>query len=446
MSTSPANPPKINPLLSTYRGMRYPTTPLPSFKIFREKAGDTYQLFTGTKIWSVVSERADIIDHILRVNNKNYNKSPIVSELLAKYIGQGLLTIDGEFWRKQRKLIQPGFSRERLSILVNTIDEEVKSWVNALARNRSIDIYSTTLPLAMQIMAKVLFTDKISAEQLHTIAYSVELGQEQFAKDLRQPLLSFWRKLTNSRAAAHAETKKAVDILLTQVQKHRAEPGKYADLLQMLIDARYADDSKMSDAQLIDEVLVLILAGHETTAITLACTLHLLAQHPEWQTKVRDEWQNTIGESPIDAGMLRQLPVLTAVINEGLRLYPPAYLVSRIAIGEDEIAGVKIRAGQMIILNVYGAHRNAINFENPSTFDPSRYLERRTTTNFAFGSGSRMCVGYHLAMMELQIAIGRLVAGSTSVKTQQASLDFTASATLRPIGGVSLRLETAKND
>lgn len=428
-------------MLSTYRGMRYPTTPLPSFKIFREKCGDTYQLFTGPKGWSLVSERADIIDHILRINNKNYNKSPIVSELLARYIGQGLLTIDGEFWRKQRKLIQPGFSRERLANLVNSIDEEAKNWVNALPRNEAVNIYDTTLPLAMQIMAKVLFTDKISAEQLHTIAYSVELGQLQFAKDLRQPLLSFWRKLTNTRAAAHAETKKAVDILLTQIQHHRDHPKKYTDLLQMLIDARYADGSKMPDAQLIDEVLVLILAGHETTAITLACTLHLLAQHPEWQTKVREEWQQVIGDGPIEAGSLRQLPVLTAVINEGLRLYPPAYLVSRIAIGDDEVGGVKIRAGQMIILNIYGAHRNEINFDTPATFDPSRYLDRRTTTNFAFGAGSRMCVGYHLAMMELQITIGRLLAATTSVKTQQTSLEFSASATLRPIGGVWMRLQ-----
>ncbi len=431
-----SQPAKINPFWSSYRGLRYPTSPLPSFKKFREKCGDTYQLFAGPKGWAVVTERADIVDHVLRINNKNYNKSPIVSEILAKYIGNGLLTIDGEFWRKQRKLIQPGFSRERLSNLINTIDEEAKSWVNALPQNESFDIYDTTVEVAMQIMAKVLFTDKISAEQLHTIAHSVELGQLQFAKEVRQPILAFWRKLTNSAAAAHEETRKAVDILLAQIQSHRAQPEKYADLLQMLIDARYEDGTEMPDAQLIDEILVLILAGHETTAITLACTLHLLAQHPDWQSKVREEWQRVVGDAPLDGHMLRQLPILTAVINEGLRLYPPAYLISRIAIGDDEIAGTKIHAGQMIILNIYGTHRNAINFDEPTTFDPSRYLERRTTTNFAFGAGSRMCIGYHLAMMELQIAIGRFIASSTFVKTQQTQLNFSASATLRPNEGV----------
>jgi len=437
----PEQPPKINAAWSSYRGLRYPTSPLPSLELFKAKCGDTYQVFTGGRGWAVVSERAAVIDHVLRVNNKNYRKSPIVSEVLAKYIGKGLLTIDGAFWRKQRKLIQPGFNRERLANLVRTIDGEAKEWTKNLAVGAPMDVYATTLPLAMQIMAKVLFTDKVSADELHTIAQSVELGQIEFAKEIRQPVLKFWRKLTNSTARSKAEAKKAVDILLLQIEQHRAEQGTYQDLLQMLIDARYEDGTPMSDPQLIDEVLVLILAGHETTAITLACTIHLLAQHPEWQSKIQTEWNEVIGEGEVTARQLQQLPILTGVIKEGLRLYPPAYLISRLAINDDEVAGVQIKAGQIVINNIFGAHRNPSNFKDAATFDPTRYIDKRTTTNFAFGGGPRMCVGYHLAMMELQIALGRLVGNGTFVKTQQSALDFSASATLRPRDGVWVSFE-----
>ncbi|MFK8054815.1 MAG: cytochrome P450 [Saprospiraceae bacterium] len=440
-SSTALHPPKINPAWSTYRGMRYPTSPIPSLNLFREKCGNTYQILVGSRGWAVVSEDATIIDHVLRINNKNYLKSPIVSEILAKYIGHGLLTIDGPFWRKQRKLIQPGFSRERLANLVNTIDEEASAWASGLIRGTAVNLYGTTLPLAMQVMARVLFTDKISDAELHTVARSVELGQIEFAKEIRQPILKFWRKLTSSKAKADVEAKKAVDILLQQINTHRANPGTYQDLLQMLIDARYEDGTSMSDAQLVDEVLVLILAGHETTAVSLACTIHLLAEHPTWQAKVQEEWEEVIGNTGAEARKLQQLPILTAVIKEGMRLYPPAYLVSRMAIGDDEVEGVKIKAGQIVINNVYGAHRNSINFDNERTFDPTRYLERRTTTNFGFGGGPRMCVGYHLAMMELQIAIGRTLGKGTFVKTQQTEIDFSASATLRPRNGVWVTLE-----
>jgi len=421
--------------------MRYPTSPIPSLEMFRKTSGNSYQLFTGTHGWAIVTEKATVIDHVLRVNNKNYLKSPVVTEVLSKYIGKGLLTTDGPFWRKQRRLIQPGFNRERLANLVNTIDEEASAWVKDFKTGTETDLYKSTLPLAMQIMARVLFTDKVSDAQLTTVAHAVKIGQVAFAKEIRQPLLGFWRKLINSTAKVNQEAKKAVKILQHQVEVHRANPEVYQDLLQMLIEAKYEDGTSMTDAQLVDEILVLILAGHETTAVSLACTIHLLAQHPEWQAKVQVEWKEVVGIAKADAEMLQELPILTAVIKEGMRLYPPAYLISRKAIEEDEVDGVKIKAGQLVLSNVYGAHRNSINFEDESTFDPTRYLDRRTTTNFAFGGGPRMCVGYHLAMMEMHITIGRLLGNGTFVKTQQAELDFSAAVTLRPRTGVWVTLE-----
>ena len=436
--------PRIPPLLSTYRGLRYPTSPLGSLEVFGRRAGETYEVYTGpSRGWALMTTDADLIDHVLRANHRNYGKSPIVTELLASYIGTGLLTSEGDYWRRQRRLIQPGFSRERLAALVALIDAEAVAWVDGLtdrSGTRPTDLYATTLPLALQIMAQVLFSGSVTPAELHAIARAVELGQEDFARELRQPLLRPWRRLTNSRAEADRQLAAALDVLLRHIEAHRAAPGgTYVDLMQMLLDARYDDGAAMSDRQLIDETLVLILAGHETTAISLACTLHLLAAHPDWQRRVRAEWRAAFPDGTPAAAGLRQLPVLTAVLREGLRLYPPAYLVSRRATADDRFGDTEVRAGQIVVSNVYGAHRNPRFFRDPLAFRPERYLDRETNANFAFGGGPRLCVGYHLAMMELQIAVGRLLDAARlapSTTEGRDRLRFAGSATLRPLGGV----------
>ena len=434
--------PRIPPYLSTYRGLRYPSSPLGSFDIFRERAGDTYEVFAGSRGWSLITERPDLIDGVLRVNHRNFGKSTIVTKHLASYIGKGLLTSDGDYWRKQRRLIQPGFSRDRLAQLVATIDAEATAWIDALPRSVAVDLYPTTLPLALQIMSRALFSGSVSPAELHTIAHAVELGQHDFAREMRQPLLKPWRRLTNSRAAADAEIRRSIDILMRHINDHRQAPEPYQDLMQMLLDARYEDGAGMSDAQLVDETLVLILAGHETTAISLACTIWLLARHPEWIARIREEWSGLVGkDTRLSAKHLMSMPILTAAIKEGLRLYPPAYLVSRVAKEAQVVEGVPIRAGQTVISNIYGAHRNPVEFKKPLAFRPERYLDRETSVNFAFGGGPRLCVGYHFAMMELQIAIGRLVTMRELRPSQQEQLEFTASATLRPEGGVYVELD-----
>ncbi len=428
--------PRVNPLLSTYRGLRYPTSPLGSFDLFRARHGDTYELFTGGRHWTLVTERADFIDHILRTNQRNYAKSEIVTELLASYIGKGLLTVDGDYWRGQRRLISPGFHRERLAGLVATVDAEVSAWVAEVPAGGAWEVYGTTLPLALQIMARVLFSGRITPAELHTVAHSVELGQDDFARELRQPLLKPWRRLTNSRRGADAENARTIEILGRQIREHRERPGDFDDLLSMLLASHYDDGSQMSDAQLVDETLVLILAGHETTAISLACTAWLLSRHGGWQSRVREEWRAVVGSGGLSAKHLTELPVLTAVVREALRLYPPAYLLSRRAIADDTFDGIEVKAGQTIMASIVGAHHNERNFIRPEEFRPERYLERETTTNFAFGGGPRLCVGVHLAMMELQIATGRLVDRYRLTSFGPESLTMEASATMRPAGGV----------
>ncbi len=433
--------PRVNPLLSTYRGLRYPTSPLGSFDLFRERHGDTYELFTGKSQWTLVTERADLIDHILRTNQRNYAKSEIVTELLASYIGKGLLTVDGEYWRGQRRLISPGFHREKLANLVATVDAEVSAWIDEVPAGSAWEVYGTTLPLALQIMARVLFSGRVTPAELHTVAHSVELGQDDFAKELRQPLLKPWRRLTNSRKGADAENARTIEILLRQIREHRERPGDFDDLLSMLLDSHYDDGSAMSDAQLVDETLVLILAGHETTAISLACTAWLLSRHPDWQARVREEWRTVVGDGSLSAKHLPQLPILTAVVREALRLYPPAYLLSRRAIADDEFDGVHIAAGQTIMASIVGAHRLERNFKDADAFRPERYLERETSVNFAFGGGPRLCVGVHLAMMELQIATGRLVDRYRLTSYGPETLQMEASATMRPASGVWVGLQ-----
>ena len=255
---------------------------------FTEK-GDVFRLKVGFNTSVFFSRDAAFAEYVLQKNQKNYIKSKIQTEDLAKYVGKGLLTSEGEHWKKQRKLIQPAFHKKQLENLLESIKGAILSEYKRIETDTVIDVFPILNDLAFQTVVKSLFSSAANQDDINRLQFITEAAQKMMVKELRQPYLGWWFK-ASGKIEKHLDlTREARDILKRIVNERRASNTKENDLLDMLLDARYDDGSAMDEEQLIDEILILFTAGHETTSNALTFTCQLLALHPEWQEKIYKE-------------------------------------------------------------------------------------------------------------------------------------------------------------
>lgn len=359
----------------------------------------TYSVYLGRKRFIVTQDPA-FIEHVLKKNHRNYFKSELQTDALGRFLGSGLLTSNGDFWLRQRRLIQPGFHLEKIHGLYEIMRRTVTAFLSEL-RPGEVDVYPLMNRLAFDIVMNTLFNEAIREKLQDELGRFIADTQDFVMRDLRQPHLSWWFRLSGELDENHRKAGRARAIIASIIEQRRPSVGKHGDLLDMLLQARYEDTGEpMKEAQLIDEILVLIIAGHETTANALSWILFLLASNPN-ETRTLRERTNSLGlmEATTDA-------YLKAVINEGLRLYPPAYISDRLALKDDTYNGYTFPAKTIIILFFYGLHRDARHWANPEKFEPSRFLENpsreRENVFVPFGSGPRLCIGSILPWQKWQ--------------------------------------------
>ncbi len=263
--------------------------PLPFHHENFEKLGDTFRLKIGLGSSVVFSRDAGFAQYVLQKNQKNYTKSPIQTEEVAKYLGKGLLTSEGEHWRRQRKLIQPAFHKKQLIQLLDSMDAAIKAELNKIETDSQIDIFPTFNDLAFQTVVKSLFSSAVGQKEIDRLQYITEAAQQMLVRELRQPYLGWWFSLTGIVKKHTDLTDEARAILQDLVEKRKQSGIRENDLLDMLLDARYDDGTAMDNKQLIDEILILFTAGHETTSNALTFIAQLLARHPDAQDKVAEE-------------------------------------------------------------------------------------------------------------------------------------------------------------
>lgn len=413
--------------------------PLPFHHENFQKYGDVFKVKIGLGKSIIFTRDGGFAKHMLQKQHKKYAKSDLQTKDLAKYIGEGLLTSNGEKWLRQRRLIQPAFHKKKLESLIDIIKEVIQEESDKITSNKGIDIFPLMSDLAFNVVAKSLFSYTDTGNTISRLQYITETAQKSLIKEIRQPYKRWWFYLSGKIKNTNKLTKEARDILNTIIEERKKSVKEYHDLLDMLLAARYEDGSMMDNEQLIDEILILFVAGHETTSNALTFTLMLLAMHPEIQERVYAEVSdNKETVSPINE--IAEYTYTKQCIEEAMRLYPPVYFSDRVAIEEDEYNNLKLKKGNTILISFFEIHRHKDFWRSPDQFNPDRFgvdVDKKEYSDhyFPFGAGPRMCIGNNFAMYEMILAISNIIK-KYKIGTSLKAIEIQPLITLKPKNAV----------
>lgn len=386
----------------------------------------------------VVSD-PDMVKHIMQDNNKNYFKSSGYNALKL-LLGNGLLTSEGDFWRKQRRLMQPAFHRERLSSFVelyaSATEELISEW-SKLENGTEINVSKSFMQLTLSIIAKAMFSIDVG-DAYKVVDSQFDIANESLIKRVTDPIpLPLWfplPKVQRERKSYDAIKQVVIDI----IEKRRKSKEHYDDLLAMLMEVEDADTGeKMSNEQIQDEVITIFLAGHETTAVALTWLMHCLDENPEVAEKLREEERSVLNGQNPTVENLRSLEYTRMVIDEALRLYPPVWVIGRQSTGADKIGEFDLPANTNCLIPVYYIHRDPRHWDEPLKFKPERFTKenakgRHKFVYFPFGGGPRLCIGNNFALMEMQVIVPMIVRAFELKKKQGFEFKKEPLVTMRP--------------
>lgn len=412
--------------------------PIPYHDRYFKNLGDSFSLKIGWTKHLILSRDNDIAQYILQKNQKNYHKSKFQSVYLSKYLGNGLLTIDGDFWLRQRRLIQPAFHKQKMNQLVENMNKTILLELDVLEEGKFVSLFPVMSELAFNVVAKSLFHLSVSDQKLNRIKIIIEEVQNFLIKEIRLPHKAWWFSLSG-QVEKHLKLAKENNQIIKEIIEERvASKIETNDLLDLLLQTRYEDTGEgMTVNQLIDEIKVLFIAGHETTANALTFTIFLLGNHPEVQQKIFDEINEIEAGSANKVEQLQKMTYTNAVLNESMRLYPPAWITDRQNVEDDTIGDYHLKKGTLIGISFYELHRNPKYWENPEVFNPDRFLgdQKRYSMQYfyPFGAGPRMCIGAGFAIYEMCLTISHIVK-NYRISSKSDSVDFNPLITLKPVG------------
>jgi cytochrome P450 len=419
-------PPVASRIRSLLNAGKFIKNPFPILDKAVSRLGTTYGFYMGGVEKAVLTIDPKVARYVLQKHHRAYEKSKIVTEILSKFLGNGLLTNTGDHWLKQRRLIQPGFHRKRIeslqTLMKTEIDAGMINWTIKSAGGMMIDAYKEMNQLTFRIIAKALFSDSIQENELSQLSDRISTIQAYIIKEVRQPHKRWWFKLSGITAKHIALAKGTNELIRDIIKKRRSASVMPDDLLTMLLESTYEDTGLgMEDDQLIDECLILFVAGHETSANALSWMIYLLGCHPDEYTKL----QNAQGEA--------QATLVRNVIEETMRLYPPAWVIDRISLEDDKVLDYQLPLGTVWVIYIRGMHRNAAYWDKPDEFIPDRWNDPNLNKEayMAFGAGPRLCIGEHFAMMEMQLIMTTIV-NTWNIKLMSKDVVEKPMVTLRP--------------
>ncbi len=402
------NLPAITPFQVFRHRRQILRNPLPFHRENFEKHGDLFRVKPPLGSPVLFTRDPAMIRHVLQKGHRNYEKSPLQTVDMAKYIGQGILTATGDHWRTHRRMIQPAFHRQKLQSLLNTMELTISTELERIAPGKTVDVFPLMGDLAFQVVASSLFSSPDLKEKMEILKDITERNQHMLIREMRQPYLKWWFR-ASGQIGRHLRYAKEARGLLNGIIEARIKSGEEKDdLLDMLLKARYEDGKGMPRKQLIDEVLILFAAGHETTANALSFALYLLARHPAAQQKAYEEATRHANNLQ---GLLssKRKSYIQCCIEEAMRLYPPVYVIDRVALEEDRIGGTNIPKGTLILMSIFELHRNESFWGQAAEFRPERFMETEGKDlgeyYYPFGAGPRMCVGNNFAMYEMILTL-----------------------------------------
>lgn len=409
--------------------------------------GDVVHVRLGPKSVYLVSHPTDI-QHVLQENNRNYRKGAHY-EVLRPMFGNGLMLSEGDFWLRQRRLIQPAFHRQRLGGFAKTMtdltEEMLERWDRRAERGRPLDVSRELVKLTLSIVCTTLFGTDISKE-----AEGVGEAHAFCLAHAEHKIVSLFAIPDRVPTPDNVRYRRSVQLLHSVIDRfieERRDSGEdRGDLLSTLAFARYEESGELMDHnQLKAEIITLFLNGHETVSGALGWTCYLLSKHPEVLQRLEAELATVLGGRTPTFEDLPKLRYTTMVIEESMRLYPPAWLIERDSIGADDLGGFHIPAGSTVVLSQWATHRHPEFWENPEGFDPERFAPERASTRhrfayFPFAAGPRLCVGSNFAMMEMPLILATIAQRYRLDLVPGFPVELEPVITLRPKHGILMTL------
>ena len=422
--------------------------PLDFYTAVRRRCGPYARIRAVPGIWFYLITHPEGVEYVLQKNNKNYRKPDVLIGPVRLLMGNGLFSSEGDFWLRQRRLMQPAFHRQQIAALSRQMASAAAALVEEWQRGepaRVIDVVPDMMRLTLGIAGTTLFSHDISGDA-DTLGRAFRVVFAHVSRRMNsQMTLPLWVPTAGNRAVRHA--KELLDRVVLEViegrRRHGPGPG---DLLDLLLAAR--DDESgtgMTDQQLRDEVLTLLTAGHDTVGAALSWTWHLLGQHPDVQEALADEARGRLGGRVPDIDDLPHLPLARAVFDESLRLYPPAPGVVRETLAEDEVQGRPVPKKAIVSIYFYVTHRDPDYWEEPGQFRPARFLPgagagRPKWAYLPFGGGPRVCIGNTFALTEGPLILAALAQHFRLEPVPGHVVVPDTTFTLRPKNGVRMAL------
>lgn len=415
--------------------------------------GDVARYRTAHLTWYQINH-PEGIRRVLQENNRNYGKGALTLGFFKPVVGEGLVTSEGALWLRQRRLIQPIFHRRSVAAFGSLMTDEtlamLERWRPAMEAGVPLDVPAEMARLTLDIVTGALFHAHVG-EGPEVIGRAINTIIEDLGFRFEVPFYPP-RRVPTPRNRRFRDAMRTVDRAVYAIIAGRRREGRdEEDLLALLMGTRdEATGEAMGDKQLRDEVMTMFLAGHETTANALSWALYLISTHPDVERRLREELDNVLGADRREP-TIRDLPDLAytkMVVDETLRLYPPAWITNRQAIAEDEILGHRIPAKSFVSLSPYVLHRHPDFWERPDAFDPERFAPgqdngRPRFAYFPFGGGPRQCIGQSMALVEAQLVLATVLARCRLRPASHRPVEAEALATLRPRDGLRMIVEAA---
>ena len=415
--------------------------PLSAFLRWQQEVGGVARVRLGGVTAHLVSE-PQLVREVLKDRHREFVKPIQGRRNLARILGNGLLVSEGDFWLRQRRIIQPAFHKQRVhgfaDRMVLAAEDLAREWTQ---REGAFDVAHDMMRLTLRVVQETLLgvTPSEDADQIgESVSFLIAEINRRFRRMVQAP--ERWPTPGNRRFARHRDV---LDRVVGKIiRQRRAQTHVGDDLLSMLLRTVDEDTGeRMDDAQLRDEVMTIFLAGHETTANALSWTFYLLGKHPEAAERMREEIQQVLAGRRATAADYASLTYTRMVFEEAMRLYPPAWILARSPRQDLELGGFLLEGGCRVFLSPWVVHRRADLWPNPEAFDPTRFADPtaiRPFSYFPFGGGRRVCVGKTFAMMEGVLVLATLVRSTHLELVAGHQVWPEALVTLRPRHGVKV--------
>ena len=446
MSTEPPGP-KGSPVIGN--SGQYARDPFSFITACAEAYGDVAHFELGPIETYMITNPADI-ERVLVTDDAKYRKPAFQDDAIGDLLGEGLLLSDGETWRKQRELAQPAFLMSRLSGLSELMVDYTEDMLADWSSGDVVDVEIEMARLTVKIIVEAMFGSTIGDERVRTVQENLEPLGSRFEPNPLRFAIPDWAPTRENREYKQAlSTIEGIvwDLIEEREGTHHAggagEEDEPMDLLSILLRAR--DRGEQSDENLRDEMVTMLLAGHDTTALTLTYTWYLLSEHPEVESQLHDEIDSLLGGERPTFADVRGMEYTEAVLNEAMRLYPPVYTIFREPQVDVRLGGYRVPAGSAVMLPQWAVHRSERYWDSPLEFDPDRWLDDRADDRprfafFPFGGGPRFCIGKQLSLLEARLILGTVCQQYRLEYQGDEPFDLRGSLTMHPRQAMSMRV------